>query len=71
MPAIAVPWPFASVSPSPDPVMTFVPGTTLPARSGCEASTPVSRSATVALPAGVTVSRATSQPIRGSDHWSV
>src|SRR5438045_4073161 len=42
MPAIWVPWPFASVSPSPEPVKTFVPATTFPARSGCEASTPVS-----------------------------
>jgi hypothetical protein len=48
----------------------FVPGTTTPARSGCEASTPVSRTATVALPEGVTEPYAVSQPIRGSCHWS-
>jgi hypothetical protein len=41
MPAISVPCPFGSVSPSPEPVMMFVPGTTTLARSGCEASTPV------------------------------
>ena len=49
MPAIAVPWPFGSdveAEPTSD-----VPPTSLPARSGCEASTPVSRTATVAEPA--------------------
>src|SRR5258708_6175743 len=50
MPAICVPWPFGSLSPSPEPVMAFVPATTLPARSGCDASTPVSSTATVAAP---------------------
>ena len=49
MPAIAVPWPFGSVSRMPP--TSDVPPTSLPARSGCEASTPVSRTATVAEPA--------------------
>jgi hypothetical protein len=70
MPAICVPWPFGSLSPSPEPVRMFVPATTLPTRSGCEASTPVSSTATVAFALGVTESRAVSQPMRGSDHWS-
>ena len=51
MPAMAVPWPFGSVVPS-EPSRIETPATSWPARSGCEASTPVSRTATIALPAG-------------------
>jgi len=50
---MAVPWPFGSVSPSPEFVMMFLPGTTTPARSGCDASMPVSSTATVAVEEGV------------------
>src|SRR3954471_19413160 len=70
IPAIAVPWPFGSVPPSPEPLTKSVPANTFPARSGCEASTPVSRIATTELPAGVTVPWTSSHAIRGSDHCS-
>ena len=50
MPAIQVPCPFASVQPF-EPSRTLYPGRTTPSRSGCEASTPVSRIATVDEPA--------------------
>ncbi len=66
MPAMAVPCPFGSVPPSPAPTIE-VPATTFPFRSGCEASTPVSRIATVAdPPTGEPYTW--SQPIFGSDH---
>ena len=53
MPAIAVPWPFGSVNPF-EPSRIDVPATTLPSRSGCDPSTPVSRIATRAEPLGST-----------------
>ena len=68
IPAMAVPWPFGSVVPA-EASRKLVPGTSWPARSGCEPSTPVSRSATTALPLGTTVPKTLSQPIFGSDHW--
>ena len=49
MPAIAVPWPFGSLVAS-APATKLVPPTSWPARSGCPASTPVSRTATTAEP---------------------
>src|SRR6266550_5101376 len=69
MPAISVPCPFGSVLPSPVPSTMSVPATTTFCRSGCEASTPVSRTATVALEPGLIVPKTLSQPICGSDHW--
>src|SRR4051794_30828415 len=69
MPAISVPCPFGSLVPSPEPSTMSVPGTTAPCRSGCDASTPVSRTATVALEPGLIVPKTLSQPICGSDHW--
>ncbi len=53
MPAISVPWPFGSVFGS-EPSIIDAPATSWPARSGLEASTPVSRRATTALPEGCT-----------------
>jgi hypothetical protein len=53
MPARAVPCPFESAFHA-VPGTSDVPATTFPSRSGWEASTPVSRIATVALPAGDT-----------------
>src|SRR4051795_10367156 len=70
MPAISVPCPFGSLVPSPDPSTMSDPGTTTPCRSGCDASTPVSRTATVALEPGLIVPKTLSQPVCGSDHWS-
>src|SRR3954447_17611064 len=71
MPAISVPWPLGSVVPSANGSRTEVPGSTLPARSSWEELTPVSRIATVALPAGLTVPYSWSQPMRWSDHCDV
>ena len=68
IPASHVPWPEGSVIPL-EPSRIDVPGTTLPARSGCKASTPVSRSATLAVPVGVTFPKTWSQAILGSAHW--
>src|SRR4051812_20950671 len=70
IPAISLPCPFGSLVPSPDPSTMSDPGTTTPCRSGCDASTPVSRTATVALEPGLIVPKTLSQPICGSDHWS-
>src|SRR3954471_3718036 len=69
IPAISVPCPFGSLVPSPEPSTMSVPGTTAPCRSDCDASTPVSRTATVALEPGLIVPKALSQPICGRDHW--
>ena len=68
MPAIAVPWPLGSAVPFAPGSSIDAPGTMLPARSGCEASTPVSSSATVADPPGATEPKTWSQPIFGSAH---
>ena len=54
MPAMAVPWPLGSTFGF-EPSRMPAPGTSLPARSGLDASTPVSRRATTALPDGCTV----------------
>src|SRR5438034_1360356 len=69
MPAMAVPWPLASLSQA-EPSTNDAPATTLPARSEWELSTPVSRTATTEVPVVATVPYAWSQPIFGSDHWS-
>ncbi len=69
IPASAVPWPFGSLVPA-EPSRTDVPVTSAPPRSGCEASTPVSSSATTAVPLVVTLSYARSHPIRDSAHWA-
>jgi hypothetical protein len=57
MPAIAVPWPFVSLDQL-EPTTKELPKTMLSSRSGCDASTPVSRTATTAVPAGVMVPNA-------------
>src|SRR3954454_1809435 len=49
MPAIAVPWPFESTSHA-EPSTKEAPETTFAVRSGCDRSTPVSRTATTAEP---------------------
>ena len=68
MPARYVPWLQGSVIPV-EPSRMDVPGTRLPARSGCVPSTPVSRRATVAVPVSVNVPNTASQPIFGRAHW--
>src|SRR3954449_10295364 len=63
-----VPWPFGSTVgsvPNADH-----PGTSWDDKSATDASTPVSTTAMVEEPAGVTVSRAVSQDTFGSAHWS-
>src|SRR5207302_4811102 len=69
MPARAVPWPLASAAGF-EPANADQPAPTRPARSGCDPSTPVSRTAMVAEPAGLTTPNAESQPILGSAHCS-
>src|SRR6202162_104687 len=64
-----VPWPLTSALGS-APAIAEYPGTMIPVRSAFEASTPVSRTAMVAEPAGLTDPKAVSHPIFGSAHWS-
>jgi hypothetical protein len=70
MPASQVPWPLGSTMPF-EPSIIEMPGTTTPARSGCCASTPVSRIATFAVPGTSTAPNTLSHPIFGSAHWLV
>src|SRR5213595_2372256 len=66
--ATQVPWPFGSTVgslPNADQ-----PGTSSPARSALEPSTPVSSTAIVDEPAGATVPCTLSHPTCGSAHWS-
>src|SRR5215210_3059270 len=69
MPASAVPWPFGSLFQA-EPATNELPVTMFESRSGWDASTPVSRTATTAEPAGLTEPNTWSQPIFASDHWS-
>ncbi len=66
MPASCVPWPCGSVFGSPPVKLT--PPMTRPARSGCAALMPVSRTAMVALPVIGMTPFASSKPILGSAH---
>ena len=68
IPATLVPWPLGSVKPS-DPSRMDVPATMFPLKSGCVASIPVSRTATMTEALGTPMPNTRSQLIFGKAHW--
>src|SRR2546428_6517875 len=67
-PAAQVPWPLSSVGLL-VPLTMLYPATSLPCRSGCVRSTPVSRTAMMTLEEPVVRSHAAFVRVLTSDHW--